>query len=310
MKVLVTGGLGFIGSCVVRLLAANDHNVVVFDDQSSGNNFYSHPLVETIIGDITRPEDLSSLPSDISHVIHLAAAISVSESMTNPEKYEFINVQGSRNVLQWALDNKIEKVASASSAAVYGDIQTLPIKEEYNTAPISPYAETKLNMEFLHKEFHQKGLNCSCFRFFNVYGPRQHPSNPYSGVISKFFDFVSKNEPVKIFGDGEQSRDFVFVEDLSYALFLYITSSLESFNVFNIGTETVTTVNDLARLCIDISQASSKVEYHPERPGDIKHSLSDSSFVRRTLKWNPKFTLSEGLDRTYQWFLTELKAEN
>ncbi|KAL0216906.1 hypothetical protein RCL1_007389 [Eukaryota sp. TZLM3-RCL] len=303
MKVLVTGGLGFIGSCVVRLLCDMGHSVVIFDDESSGHNYYDHNLVSVVIGDITNPSDLDRIPSDVTHCIHLAAAISVAESMQNPEKYMRINVEGSRNVLQWAYEHKLEAMCSASSAAVYGDPIELPLAEECKLNPISPYAQSKLDMEHLHVEFFNKGLRTSCFRFFNVFGERQDPKSDYSGVISKFFYFAKNNLPITIFGDGEQTRDFVYVQDVANALILYLLSENSNYDVYNIGTETVTTVNVLAKTIIDVAGATSSIQYLEARSGDIKHSLSNSSKLKSHLPWQPKMSLQEGLARTYQWFL-------
>ncbi|KAL0245087.1 hypothetical protein GEMRC1_009167 [Eukaryota sp. GEM-RC1] len=302
-KVLVTGGLGFIGSCVVRLLVDQQHSVVIFDNESTGDNYFEHELVTFIRGDVSVPSDFEKLPSDITHVIHLAAAISVAESMTDPEKYMGINVEGSKHVLSWALNNNVTKLASASSAAVYGATQQLPINESVPTEPISPYAESKLQMEYLHKSFNQQGLRCSCFRFFNVYGPRQKPSNPYSGVISKFMEMAFSGSPLTIFGDGLATRDFISVFDISNALITYLFSDVNDYDVYNVGTESVTSINDLARICIDITQSTSTIKYGPERDGDIKHSLSDSAKIRRVFGWSPKVKLFDGLSVTYKWFV-------
>jgi UDP-glucose 4-epimerase len=198
-KVLVTGGLGFIGSNLVEELLNEGYIVVVFDDRSNGNNFNKNAI--TIIGDITNKEDFKKLPNNIDYVIHFAAAISVSESVLNPEKYTKINVEGSRNVLEWSIQHNIKKFISASSSSVYGNSEIIPLEENFELHPISPYAKSKLEMEKIQQEFYNKyNLTNICLRFFNVYGPNQNPKSPYSGVISKFIgNFFEKITIIKIF---------------------------------------------------------------------------------------------------------------
>jgi len=299
--VLLTGGLGFIGSNLVDELLLQGYKVVVFDDKSTGHHYNNNAI--TIIGDISVNGSLDSITHEVHYIVHFAAAISVTESMKDPAKYERINVLGSHNVLEWAVKRKVKKVISASSAAVYGAPKELPLSETSAVAPISPYAETKLNMEILQKKlFERHGTTCICLRFFNVYGPRQSPKSSYSGVISKFIEQAVEGKEIVIYGDGLNTRDFVFVKDVAAANIMAIKHG-EGFRVYNVGTEHSITILQLAETIIQVTNSTAKIVLKDERSGDIKHSLSNTTRIRTDLSWYPKVRLNEGLQKTFAWYV-------
>eukprot|EP01114_Cavostelium_apophysatum_P014202 TRINITY_DN3624_c0_g1_i2.p1 TRINITY_DN3624_c0_g1~~TRINITY_DN3624_c0_g1_i2.p1 ORF type:complete len:352 (-),score=22.37 TRINITY_DN3624_c0_g1_i2:218-1273(-) len=303
--VMLTGGLGFIGSTLVDELLIDGFRVVIFDDESTGHNYNDNAI--TIIGDITFPEDFAAISLRVDYIVHFAAAISVAESMSNPKKYDRINIDGSRNVLEWAVRHKVKKVVAASSAAVYGTPKVLPLEETAPLGPISPYATTKLDMEHLLQEYHEKhGLHAIALRFFNVYGPRQDPKSSYSGVISKFLDLADTGKDIVIYGDGKNTRDFVFVSDVARANIAALQHGT-GFRVYNVGTETVTTITELAETIIKIVGFPVNIEYREERSGDIKDSLSNTTRIRTELGWYPKVSLEQGLRKTYRWYTSEMK---
>jgi len=288
-------------------LLKRDYNVVIFDDQSTGNNY--NPQARTIIGDVTVKEDFDLIDVQIDYIVHFAAAISVAESMGNPSKYYKINFEGSRNILEWAVKNNVKRVVSASSAAVYGTPQSLPVREDDKLAPISPYAETKMHMEVLQKKFFMDyGLSSTCLRFFNVYGPRQSPRSPYSGVISKFLELAHEQKDLTIFGDGSTTRDFVYVGDVAKANIMALEKGT-GFAIYNVGTESVTTLKGLADTVIHVTGSNSHVKYMTEREGDIKKSLSDCHNIKEALGWTPTVNLEEGLKLTYEWYLSTMQKQ-
>jgi len=304
--VLVTGGLGFIGSHTIEALLQKGYKVEVLDDASNGHNYkqlatsYS---AKWTAGDISVPSDFDQI-GKVDYIIHLAAAISVAESMNDPQKYNRTNVEGSRNMLDFAKKRGVKMVVAASSAAVYGDIpDKLPIDETNLYGGVSPYAFTKWEMELLMKQFNEEqGVRSIALRFFNVYGPRQDPTSPYSGVISKFMDMSQKNADVTIFGDGEQTRDFVYVKDVARAIITAMESSKDKFDAFNVCTGVKTSVKDLASSVIEQFGASSKVTHGPAREGDIKKSECNPSKAKQTLGFEYKHTVQQGLAETRDWF--------
>lgn len=308
MKFLVTGGLGFIGSNLVDVLVEAGHQVVIFDNDSTGHHRNTHPNVTTIIGDICNTNDLAKIGLGIDRCVHLAAAVSVAESMTQPEKYMKINVDGSRNVLEWCRQNGCNRIVSASTAAYYGNPAVLPCKEDFPYAGISPYADAKYQMELLHKEYSEKyGMIAGCCRFFNVYGPRQDPTSAYSGVISKFFEFACTNQPLGIFGDGENTRDFVFVRDVAAAVLLFLEKAT-GFRVFNVGTEQARSLKVLAAEIIKVSGCTAGMTFKPRREGDIIHSCSSTERIRSELGFAPAVTFEQGINITYKWYVANLPS--
>lgn len=222
-------------------------------------------------------------------------------------RYNRTNVEGSRLVLDFAHKHGVKMVVAASSAAVYGDIPAkLPIDESNLYGGKSPYALTKWQMEELMAQFNaDKGVRSIALRFFNVFGPRQDPSSPYSGVISKFMDMSAKNKDVTIFGDGAQTRDFVYVKDVARAIVTAMESGKPKFDAYNVCTGKETTVKDLANVVIGLFKASSKVTHGPPRDGDIKKSVCNPQKAKTDLGFQFSFSIEEGLAATRDWFLTK-----
>jgi len=305
--VLVTGGLGFIGSNLVDELLT-EFDVIIFDDKSTGNNF--NEKATCIIGDISEVDHFKLIPNNVKvdYIIHFGAAISVTESMVNPQKYHRINVLGSKNVLDWAVKNHVRKFVAASSASVYGVPKDIPLREDSPTSPISPYAESKLLMEQLMEKYNKKyGIVAIALRFFNVYGPRQNPDSQYSGVISKFIDSASKNISLKIFGDGTNTRDFIFVKDVCQANIMALKNG-KGFHVYNVGTGVETELNELSKQIIEISKSFSKLQYFPAKEGDIQFSLANISKIQQDLDWYPEVHLKKGLKETINWYTNKNKG--
>ena len=251
-KILVTGGAGFIGSHLTLELLKRKHSVVVFDNLCSGKISNLKEISEKngfefIEGDIRDESKLKAAFKGVDSVVHLAALIDITASVTDPASTNDVNVTGTLNVLQEAARCKVRKLVFASSTAVYGDTQTLPINENVNVNPISPYAASKLAGEAYCKAFTGSyNLSTVVLRFFNVYGPRSEKS-PYCGVITKFLQQANKGEALKIFGDGKQTRDFINVKDIVEALILALEAHEVDGEIFNICTGIPTSINDLAR---------------------------------------------------------------
>lgn len=289
MKVLVTGGAGFIGSHI----ADKFDDVRVLDNLSSGSLKNLSKRVDFIKGDITDYNIVNKAMKDIDYVFHLAAFVSVNESMIFPEKTYEVNVKGTENVLKAAKENNVKKVIYTSTAAVYGDNPNLPLNENSKLNPLSPYGKTKIEAEKLCLEH-----NAVCLRPFNVFGPRQNPDSPYSGVISIFVKNALQNKDIVIYGDGSQTRDFIFVEDAVKANLLAMKNGN---GVYNVGTGTKVSINELAKKIIELTGSKSKIIHSEERKGDIKHSLSDISKIKE-IGFDVDSDFEEGLRKTIEWF--------
>lgn len=304
-KAVVTGGAGFIGSHLAEELARRYDRVIILDDLSTGKLLNIEVLlkrdgVEFVEGSITTLPLLRRLFQGASHVFHLAAIASVPSSVESPLASHEVNATGTLNILLAARDNGVGKVIYASSCAVYGDTPALPKREDMLADPQSPYAVTKLAGEqYCHAFSHVYGLPTACLRYFNVYGPRQDPASHYAAVIPKFIQMVSGGKPPVIFGDGEQTRDFVFVKDVVAANIAAAEGKISG--VFNIGTGEATSVNQLARLIIRLGGSSLKPSYAAPRPGDVTLSYADISRAR-AWGYRPKYSLEEGLRRTLEEF--------
>jgi len=303
--VIVTGGAGFIGSHLSEELANRNYRVIIIDDLSSGKKGNIAQLVkkanvEFHQGSITDLALLQRLFKGADYVYHQAAIPSVTRSIENPLATHEVNITGMLNVLLAARDNKVKKLVYASSSSVYGDTPILPKKEDMHPNPQSPYAVTKLAGEHYCQVFQQAyGLHTVCLRYFNVYGPRQDPDSPYSAVIPRFIKQVSQGKPPIIFGDGEQTRDFTFINDAVTANILLAES--EANGVFNISNGNSITINQLADMIIKIMHKTINPVYQEPRPGDIKHSLADISKAKE-LGYNPKHTLEHSLKQTIDSF--------
>jgi UDP-glucose 4-epimerase len=305
MNVLVTGGAGFIGSHLVGLLLSNGHTVTVLDDlstgkrenlQTTGSGLHLH------VGDVADPNALEMALRGQDAVVHLAAVASVEASVRDPVGTHRTNLEGSIRLFDMAARLGVRRVLYASSAAVYGDSQALPLGEDSEKRPLTPYAADKLAGEHYLGHYHRSGaLDGTAFRFFNVFGPRQDPTSPYSGVISIFLDRAKRGEKMTVFGDGEQTRDFIFVTDVVNALHLALLGPArpqEELPVYNVGRGTEVSLLQLLDLIGSLPGVGPlHIDFKAPRVGDILRSVADVSRLRAT-GWQPNSRLDEGLRQT------------
>jgi len=300
-EILVTGGAGFIGSHIVDRLLDEGFKVRVLDSLSTGEkkNLAPHKNKKSfqfIEGDIRNFDLVKKTVKGVNAVIHEAALVSVTRSVENPLLSNEINVTGTLNLLKACVDAHVKRFVYASSCAVYGDTETLPNHEKLAPKPLSPYAVDKLAAENYAKVFHNVyGLETVSLRYFNVYGPRQK-YGPYSGVISIFINRLLENKPPIIYGDGEQTRDFINVKDVVEANMLALSKREAVGEVFNISTGEAITINKLTETIQKLMGKTSLKPVHAEpRPGDIKHSYGDITNARRNLEYEPRVQLENGL---------------
>ena len=298
MKALVTGGAGFIGSHIVERLLKDGHEVIVLDDFSTGHrsNLSDNEALAIVEGDISNPDTVKENMAGIDWVFHKAAVASVPKTVNDPVGSSAVNYQGTLHLLEAARNNNVKRFVFASSAALYGDEPTLPKIETMCPVTLSPYAVDKLASEFACGMYTKLyGLETVCLRYFNVYGPRQDPSSPYSGVISIFTDKLKNKETPTIFGDGEQTRDFVFVSDVVEANMKAATTETGTGQYYNIATGKKITLNQLLETLCEIYNIEFNVNYENVRKGDIKESYAAVEKANTILKWNPSVELSQGL---------------
>ncbi|HIE09067.1 MAG TPA: SDR family oxidoreductase [Armatimonadetes bacterium] len=310
---LVTGGAGFIGSHIVERLVRLGKKVRVVDNLSTGRlENIAHLLdeIEFIEGDICDPDLVREAMEGVEFVLHQAAIPSVPRSVENPLSTHEANVTGTVNVLVAAKEAGVKRVVYASSSSVYGDQPELPKRENQPPAPKSPYAASKLAGEYYCLAFcHVYGLDVVCLRYFNVFGPRQDPDSPYAAVVPKFISAFIKGEPPTIHGDGEQTRDFTFVQNVVDANLLALKAEGAKGEVFNIASGKAVSVNRLARLIRElIGAVEVEPTYGPPRPGDIRHSWADISKAERILGYKPRWSLKEGLKATINWHRERLEG--
>jgi nucleoside-diphosphate-sugar epimerase len=307
---LVTGGTGFIGSHIVETLLAQGHHVRVLDNLSTGHLENLEPVwdrLEFIEADIRHAAALEKAAAGVDFVFHLAAVVSVPQSMAQPVETELVNAVGTLNVLRAARAAGARRLVMSSTCAIYGDEPTLPKTEAMPPQPKSPYAISKLAGEWYCRLFNDSlGLQTVVLRYFNVFGPRQDPSSAYSGVISIFADRVSRGLSPTIFGDGQQTRDFVFVDDVARANVLAATTPAAAGQVLNIGAGRQVTINQLFRQLSHIFDYQADPIYAPMRAGDILHSYSDPTQARLVLGWSAQVGLEDGLRR----LLNSLKLQH
>ncbi|MCB0751227.1 MAG: NAD-dependent epimerase/dehydratase family protein [Ignavibacteriae bacterium] len=304
MKIVVTGGAGFIGSHIVEHWSNNNAEVHVLDSLRSGyeHNISAFKNVVFHKGSITDKNFVDKVLENTTYVFHLAALISVPESLEKPDECLDINVKGLLNVLDAAKKHKVKKVVHSSSAAIYGDDPRLPKDISMKPKPQTPYGITKLDGEYyLQMYFEQYGLPTTSLRYFNVFGPRQDPKSQYAAAIPIFVFKALRNENIVIYGDGKQTRDFVYVKDVVAANVLAaITENVTG--VFNVANENAISINDLAKLIIKTTNSQSKIIYEKERPGDIKHSLASIKETKEKLNFKPSFDLTSSLETTIKYF--------
>ena len=297
--IVVTGGAGFIGSHIAEELS-EDNDVIVIDNLYAGKIENVPPNVRFIQADIRDYKSIAELISQADYVFHEAALVSVVESVERPLLTEEINVLGTLNILK-ALSDGQGKLIFASSAAVYGDNQNLPLKESEKPKPLSPYGITKVSAEYYCKVFYELyGVPTVSLRYFNVFGERQG-YNQYAGVISIFINRALKGEPLIIYGDGRQTRDFIYVKDVVKANILAAESSRANGKVFNVARGERTTIVELALKIIDATNSPSSIIFDKPRLGDIKHSQADISEIKK-LGFKSEYSLEEGLLKTVKWY--------
>lgn len=304
MNYLVTGGAGFIGSHIVEHLVNSGKPVTVLDNLSTGRleNLKSfESKIDFVQGDIRDEALLKQVMQNIDVVFHEAAVASVTKSIEAPVETDAINIGGAVTVLTVAKDCGVKKVVFASSAAIYGDDPKLPKLEDMNPKPLSPYAFHKLAGEYYCRLFHQLfGLPCVALRYFNVFGPRQDPSSPYSGVISIFMDRFKRDMDYTIYGDGQQSRDFIYVEDIVRANLAAAATDFDHVPIINVACNKSHNLLDLIQVLQKISGSSREPIFAPERVGDIKHSLADNTRLKTLLQIEPKVDFADGIRRLWE----------
>ena len=298
MKALVTGGAGFIGSHIVDRLLKDGHEVVVLDDFSTGHrsNLSDNDDLSIVEGDISDYDTVKRCMVGVDWVFHKAAVASVPKTVNDPVGSSLINYQGTLHLLEAARENNVKRFVFASSAALYGDEPTLPKVETMCSFALSPYAVDKLASEFACGMYTTLyGLETVCLRYFNVFGPRQDPSSPYSGVISIFTTKLKNKETPTIFGDGEQTRDFVYVSDVVEANMKAVTENDCAGKFFNIATGNKISLNGLLKTLCDIYDIECNANYEDARKGDIKQSYASIDKAKAALNWKPDVELKQGL---------------
>ncbi len=301
MRILVTGGAGFIGRHLIRSLLKGKNEITIYENFSNSSKNEIKDIINAsakiIKGDLTNFKLLKRSLQDIDNVIHLAANIDIPESIKRPEKSHEINVIGSMNLLRASIVNGVSGLIGASSAAIYGDPKNLPVTENTIPNPVSPYGADKLAMEYYIKAFSNTfNFNSVSLRFFNVYGIDQ--SNAYAGVITKFMEKIENDKPLQIFGDGKQTRDYVFIEDLVQG----IQKTLKNLkgkrgNIYNIASGRSYSVNELAKILLSIYGKKLQILHVSPRKGDLRFSSTSISLAKKELNYSPKYNLKQGLTK-------------
>ena len=311
---LITGIAGFIGSSIARALLDRVDEVRGIDNFSTGK---PENLAEILNRIDFREADLLDLGAlhevcrGVDYVFHEAAIPSVPKSVLDPLGSNRANVDGTVHLLIAARDAKVKRVVYAASSSAYGDTPTLPKHEGMLPSPISPYAVAKLTGEYYMRSFYRcYGLETVSLRYFNIFGPRQDPTSPYSGVLAKFITQMLNGEQPVIFGDGTQSRDFTYIDNAVHANLLAAQAAAPEVagQVFNVATAERADLNETFQLLKKITGYSGNVKYGPERAGDVRHSLADLTLAENRLGYKPKVYFEEGLRRTVEWYRTEMKA--
>lgn len=312
VPVLVTGGAGFIGSHIVHSLVESGADVCVLDNLSNDNLDNLADIQNSVTfkkGDLLNPADCADAVAGREVIFHLAALGSVPASMRDPMRYNQNNITGTLTLLEAARAAGVKRVVYSGSSSAYGDTPTLPKIETMSPAPLSPYAVSKLTCEYYMAVYAKSyGMQTVTLRYFNVFGPRQNPNSQYAAVIPAFVAALLRGESPTIYGDGEQSRDFCFVENVVYANLLAgkIDKPLSG-QVVNIACGQATTLNELYKLLCGHLRSSMSARYVPSRAGDVKHSLADIAAARDLLSYQPRVYFAEGLARTVEWYVHSQK---
>lgn len=303
-KYVITGGAGFIGSHIAEYLSKKGHQVIVVDSLRTGfKNNLKNLDVEFIEGDIRDKVLVSKIIRDSECVFHLAALVSVPESLLKISECIEINTIGTLNVLEAAKKSDNCKVVLSSSAANYGDNPILPKVEDMSPEPMTPYAITKLDGEYYLKMYlDHYAVPTASLRYFNVFGPRQNPKSAYAAAVPIFINKALKNEPISIYGDGMQTRDFIYVKDVVKA---NILASEKGNETYNVALGHSTSILELAESIIEITNSKSEIKFLEERPGDIKHSRANPSKFNK-LGFKPEYTISQALIETIAFYENEL----
>ena len=294
MKILVTGGAGFIGSHIVEYLVQRGNNVIVLDNLSNGkmqNMSKVSDDINFVNGDVRDYNLVEQLVKDVDSVFHEAALVSVPESFKMQNEYFDVNVNGTENILKLAKEYGF-KIVYASSSSVYGNPKSVPIKEDDDRNPLNPYAKTKLEDELLAEKYSEMGVHVIGLRYFNIFGRRQ--SKEYAGVIKLFLEKIQQNKAPIINGDGSQTRDFVYVEDVVKANILAMDSNIK-YKFLNVGSGFSISILDLANACIEASGLSLKPVHGPQLLGDILDSKADLELIKKSLEWKPITKLEDWL---------------
>ena len=306
-KYVITGGAGFIGGHIAEHLSKEGHNVTVLDNLRTGFRRNLKGLdIHFVEGDIRDEELVQQLVEDCDGVFHLAALVSVPESLLKTRECIDINTIGTLNILNALRNNPKCKVVLSSSAANYGDNPVLPKVETMFPEPMTPYAITKLDGEYYLKMFfNQYGLETVSLRYFNVFGPRQNPNSAYAAAVPIFITKALKNEPLTIYGDGLQTRDFIYVKDVVRA---NILASQKGNEIYNVALGSSTSILELAEKIIEITNSKSEIQFLEERSGDIKHSKADTSKFAQ-LGFEPQYSIDQGLTETIEFYDRELTVK-
>ncbi|MCH9030799.1 MAG: SDR family oxidoreductase [candidate division Zixibacteria bacterium] len=311
-RYLVTGGAGFVGSNLVDELLRRGHRVRVLDNLTSGsleNLSESLSSIEFIKGDIRDTWTVREAVEGCDYILHQAALVSVPHSIQNPQTTNAINVTGTLNLLEAAREFRIKRFVFASSSAVYGDSDTLPITEKTIPAPLSPYAVSKLSAEWCTSVYSKVyGLPTVSLRYFNIFGPRQSPESDYAAVVPRFIQVISNGSNPIVYGDGKQTRDFIYISNAVSANLLSVESDQAIGGVYNVGCGNKFTLNTLIEKLEKINGVQIYPNHQAERPGDIMHSFADISRARLDLNYRPLVNFEDGLRMTTEWFKRKEKT--
>jgi UDP-glucose 4-epimerase len=311
---LVTGAAGFIGSNLVRALLRRGERVRGIDNFSTGkrHNLVDLDGMEFVEADLLDAGAMAKVCAGVDYILHQAAVASVPKSVEHPRPSHDSNITGTFNLLIAARDAKVKRVVYAGSSSIYGETPTLPKTEQMMPSPISPYAVQKLAGEHYLSSFHRVyGLETVTLRYFNVFGPFQDPTSMYSGVLAKFCLAMLSGQTPTIYGDGEQSRDFTYIDNNVNANLLAATAPAAKVagKVFNIATASQITLNETVKILRKLIGYNGEVQYGPERAGDIKHSYADISAAKEAMGYTPTVSFEEGLKKTVEWYRSSMASE-